>query len=144
MTADLMMKTTIVAMIAAIRIRPAGISGQRGAPPAQDPSLPEKPVAVSVSTMSPEVKGPGSMFDATPSLPPGKGLSQFGYEAKEYFVSGMANQTALQTRLVARKPTDNAKFSGLVLAEAMHPSGAAHMFEFTSRYTMSSGRPLKS
>jgi alpha/beta hydrolase family protein len=26
-----------------------------------------------------------------------------------------------------------------VLAEAMHPSGAAHMFEFTSTYTMSSG-----
>ena len=27
----------------------------------------------------------------------------------------------------------------LVLAEAMHGSGAAHMFEFTSIYTMSSG-----
>jgi hypothetical protein len=31
------------------------------------------------------------------------------------------------------------KFSGLVLAEAMHGSGAAHMFEFTSIYAMSSG-----
>ena len=32
-----------------------------------------------------------------------------------------------------------AKFSGLVLAEAMHGSGSAHMFEFTSIYPMSSG-----
>jgi hypothetical protein len=26
-----------------------------------------------------------------------------------------------------------------VIVEAMHPSGAAHMFEFTSDYTMTSG-----
>jgi hypothetical protein len=31
------------------------------------------------------------------------------------------------------------KFSGLVVAEAMHGSGAAHIFEFTSIYTMASG-----
>jgi hypothetical protein len=40
---------------------------------------------------------------------------------------------------VVRKPADNSKFSGLVLAEAMHGSGAGHMFEFTSIYSMSSG-----
>jgi len=39
---------------------------------------------------------------------------------------------------MVRKPS-NGKFSGLVVLEAMHPSGAAHMFEFTSDYTMSSG-----
>jgi len=36
-------------------------------------------------------------------------------------------------------PRDASKFSGLVLAESMHSSGAAHMFEFTSGYLMSAG-----
>jgi hypothetical protein len=40
---------------------------------------------------------------------------------------------------VVRKPADMSRFSGLVLAEAMHGSGAAHMFEFTSIYLMSAG-----
>jgi hypothetical protein len=79
------------------------------------------------------------MFDSSPSLAPGKGLAAFNYETHEYFVSGTANGEPYTTRLVVRKPADNSKFSGLVLAEAMHGSGAAHMFEFTSIYTMSSG-----
>jgi hypothetical protein len=79
------------------------------------------------------------MFDSSPSLAPGKGLAAFNYETHEYFVSGTANGEPYTTRLVIRKPADNSKFSGLVLAEAMHGSGAAHMFEFTSIYTMSSG-----
>ena len=54
-------------------------------------------------------------------------------------MSGTANGEPYTTRLVIRKPADNSKFSGLVLAEAMHGSGAAHMFEFTSIYLMSSG-----
>jgi hypothetical protein len=79
------------------------------------------------------------MFDSTPSLPPGKGLAASGYEAKEYFVSGTANGQPYTTRLVVRKPVKSGAFSGLVLAESMHGSGAAHMFEFTSIYTMASG-----
>jgi hypothetical protein len=79
------------------------------------------------------------MFDSVPSLAPGKGLDAFKYETHEYFVSGTANGEPYTTRLVVRKPADNSRFSGLVLAEAMHGSGAAHMFEFTSIYTMSSG-----
>jgi hypothetical protein len=72
-------------------------------------------------------------------MPPGKGLAHYGYEAKEYFISGTANGQPYKTRIVVRKPSDNARFSGLVLAESMHGSGAAHMFEYTSHYTMSSG-----
>ncbi|HVH26381.1 MAG TPA: alpha/beta hydrolase domain-containing protein [Vicinamibacterales bacterium] len=140
MTPDSMKKTMIVAMAAAIGvIVPVSVSGQGGGAPAQDPALPDKPVAVSVPTVSTEVKGPGSIFDSTPSLPPGNGLAQFGYEAREYFVSGTANKHPYKTRIVVRKPSDNTKFSGLVLTEAMHPSGNAHMFEFTSTYGMSSG-----
>jgi len=133
-------KITLAALIVTVgAMLVPGLSGQRGAPPVQDPSLPDKPVAVSLGTISAEVTGPGRMFDSTPSLPAGKGLAHFNYDAKEYFVSGVANKQPYKTRIVVRKPSDNTRFSGLVLAEAMHPSGAAHMFEFTSHYTMSSG-----
>ena len=116
---------------------PGGGRGRAGgAPPA---NLPETPTAVALPTLSAEVTGPGPMFDSSPSLWPGKGLADFKYETHEYFVSGTANGEPYTTRLVVRKPADNSKFSGLVLAEAMHGSGAAHMFEFTSIYTMASG-----
>ncbi len=109
-------------------------------PLAQEPSrLPTERTAVSLPSVSEKITGPGRMFDSTPSLPPGKGLSAFGYEVTEYFVTGTANGQPYKTRLVVRRPADDARFSGLVLAEAMHFSGAAHMFEFTSTYTMSSG-----
>ena len=111
-----------------------GGRGRAGGPPAAPVNLPTSPTAVALPTMSAEITGPGPMFDSSPSLSPGKGLAAFGYQAHEYFVSGTANGEPYTTRLVVRKPADNSKFSGLVLAEAMHGSGAAHMFEFTSIY----------
>jgi hypothetical protein len=116
---------------------PGGGRGRAGGAPAAN--LPETPTAVALPMLSAEVTGPGPMFDSSPSLAPGKGVAAFNYETHEYFVSGTANGEPYTTRLVIRKPADNAKFSGLVLAEAMHGSGAAHMFEFTSIYLMSSG-----
>jgi len=116
-----------------------GGRGRAGGPPPAPANLPASPTAVALPTLSPEVTGPGPMFDSAPSLAPGKGLAAFGYQAHEYMVSGTANGEPYTTRLVVRTPTDASKFSGLVLAEAMHGSGAAHMFEFTSIYTMSSG-----
>jgi hypothetical protein len=118
---------------------PGGGRGRSGGPPPAPSNLPETPTAVALPVISNEVAGPGPIFDSVPSLAPGKGLDAFKYEAHEYFVSGTANGEPYTTRIVVRKPADNAKFSGLVLAEAMHGSGAAHMFEFTSIYTMSSG-----
>ena len=108
-----------------------------GGPPAAN--LPEAPTAVALPKLSAEITVPGPMFDSSPSLAPGKGLTAFNYQAHEYLVSGTANGEPYTTRIVVRKPADNSKFSGLVLAEAMHGSGAAHMFEFTSIYLMSSG-----
>jgi hypothetical protein len=116
-----------------------GFPGRGRAGGAPQANLPDVPTAVALPTLSAEVTGPGPMFDSSPSLAPGKGLAAFNYEVHEYFVSGTANGEPYTTRLVVRKPADNSKFSGLVLAEAMHGSGAAHMFEFTSIYTMSSG-----
>jgi hypothetical protein len=79
------------------------------------------------------------MFDSSPSLAPGKGMDAFGYQAHEFLISGTANGEPYMTRLVIRRPNDMSKFSGLVLFEPMHGSGAAHIFEFTSIYAMSSG-----
>ncbi|HEY2382211.1 MAG TPA: alpha/beta hydrolase domain-containing protein [Terriglobia bacterium] len=110
--------------------------GQRGGPPV---NLPDKPTAVSIPAVSAEITGPGPIYDSTPSLPQGRGLARYGYEAREYFISGSANGKPYKTRIMVRKPSNNRKFSGLVQVEAMHPSGAAHMFEFTSDYTMTSG-----
>ncbi len=122
---------------------PGGPGGRGQAPggrgQAAPSNLPSTPTAVVLPTLSAEVTGPGAMFDSTPSLPPGKGLAAFRYEAKEYFVAGTANGQPYNTRIVVRKPANSSAFSGLVLAESMHGSGAAHMFEFTSTYTMSSG-----
>jgi hypothetical protein len=106
---------------------------------AQSANLPQAPTAVALPTISAVVTGPGAIYESVQSLAPGKGMAHYKYEAKEYFVSGTANGQPYKTRIVIRKPINNAAFSGLVLAEAMHPSGSAHMFEYTSIYTMSSG-----
>src|SRR5215467_12531027 len=110
--------------------------GQRSTPAA---NLQDKPTAVSIPAVSAEITSPGATYDSTPSLPAGRGLARYGYEAREYFISGTANGKPYNTRIMVRKPSNNRKFSGLVIVEAMHPSGAAHMFEFTSDYTMTSG-----
>ena len=72
-------------------------------------------------------------------LKPGDDMAHFKYEAHEYFVSGTANGQPYTTRIVVRRPADAAKFSGLVLAESMHPSGNAWMFHFTHTYSMTAG-----
>jgi hypothetical protein len=134
----------VLVVSAFVTLAPEPLLGQ-GGPPGQggrgQPAaiLPTSPTAVPLPTLSAEVTGPGPIFDSAPSLPPGKGLAAFGYEAKEYFVSGTANGQLYTARIVVRMPAKPAVFSGLVLVEAMHGSGAAHMFEFTSSYTMSSG-----
>ena len=79
---------------------PGGRGGRAGGPPAAP--LPEAPTAVTLPTLSPEVTGPGPMFNSSSSLAPGKGLDAFGYEAREYLVSGTANGEPYTTRLVVR------------------------------------------
>jgi len=52
---------------------------------------------------------------------------------------GTADGKRTHARRRAHGRATASKFSGLVLAESMHSSGAAHMFEFTSGYLMSAG-----
>lgn len=112
---------------------------QRGEAQIQNSNLPAKPVVTPIPMISPEVTGPGPMFASLMTLPSGADMAHFKYEAKEYFVSGIANGQPYKTRIVVRMPSDRSKFSGVVLAEAMHPSGNAWMFHITHTYTMNSG-----
>jgi len=118
---------------------PGGGGGGRGGQQAPPANLPQTPTAVTLPTVSAQVTGPGAMYESVQSLAPGKGLANFKYEAREYFISGTANGQPYKTRIVVRRPTSDATFNGLVLVEPMHPSGSAHMFEFTSVYGMSTG-----
>jgi hypothetical protein len=114
--------------------------GQRGGrgqplPPAPDPP----PTVSAIATASPEVTGPGKFFETLMELKPGDDLAHFKYVTKEYFVSGTANGQPYKTRIVIRRPSENGRFSGLVLAESMHPSGNPWMFHFTHTYSMTEG-----
>ena len=116
-----------------------GGQGQRGGGAPQPDNLPANPVVAPVPKVSALITGPGKMFESLMELEPTDDMAHFGYEAKEYFVSGTANGQPYTTRMVVRKPVAPAKFSGLVLAESMHPSGNAWMFHFTHRYSMTAG-----
>lgn len=116
-----------------------GGRGGRAGGPGQADNLPAAPVVVTPATISAEVSGPGPMFSSLMDLPPGDDMARFRYETHEYFVSGTANGQPYRTRLVVRRPADRNQFSGIVLAESMHPSGNAWMFHFTHTYTMNAG-----
>jgi alpha/beta hydrolase family protein len=94
------------------------------------------------------ITGPGAMFPAfsqnsmtgeQAEAPKGTGLSDFGYEVKEYFVSGTAAGKPYATRILIRSPKDLKKFSGVVVSESIHASGIAWMFFDTRVYMMNSG-----
>jgi hypothetical protein len=92
-----------------------------------------------VAAASAEITGPGRFYETLMELKPSDDLARFKYVTREYFVSGTANNQPYRTRIVIRRPADDKKFSGLILAESMHPSGNPWMFHFTHVYSMSSG-----
>jgi alpha/beta hydrolase family protein len=123
---------------------PLPLPGQQRQPvapsePTAGPTFPDAPAVVTPADVGAEVTSPGEMFPSLMSLPAGETLGNFKYEALEYFVSGMAQGQPYRTRIVVRRPSDPRRFSGIVVAESMHPSGNAWMFHFTHKYTMTSG-----
>lgn len=110
-----------------------GQDGQRGT--AQLPSTPVMPTMPTFKS----VTGPGAMFPALQLLPPEEDLARFKYVTAEYFLSGIAQGQPYTTRLVVRRPADAKKFSGIVVAEPMHPTGNDWMFHFLHTYLMSQG-----
>jgi hypothetical protein len=101
--------------------------------------IPRVPTAVALPQLSAPLSGPGPMFDSAPSQARGLDTQHFRYRTTEYFASGTAAGKPYTTRVVVRQPAADEEFSGLVLAESMHGSGAAHAFEFTAAYVMDSG-----
>jgi hypothetical protein len=128
---------SLLAAVGTVAQPPGGFGGPRPEPEIE--GIPREPTAVSSPTLSAPVTGPGPAFDSAPSLARGLDIEHFRYETTEYFASGTAAGKPYTTRVVVRQPADDRRFSGLVLAESMHVSGAAHMFEFTSGYLMDAG-----
>lgn len=129
---------TMLALLAAgasLAQAPPGFPGRR--PAALE--APPTPVVAPIPAIKP-LTGAGKVYDSASALWPGKGPEQLGYEVDEYLISGTAAGDPYETRLVIRKPRDNRKFSGLVVAEPMHPAAAAaHAFEYNSLYIMDAG-----
>ena len=126
----------------AIPTRSGNDGGQRQGFQGRGGTQTEEPIEQIVSplaTVSEEITGPGPMFESLMELPPTDDMAHFGYETKEYYVSGIANGEPYKTRIVIRAPANAGDFSGFVLAESMHPSGNAWMFHFTHLYSMTSG-----
>ncbi len=105
--------------------------------PAEPEVIPD-PVVAPIPAIAP-ITGGGNVYDSSAALWPDMGIEYFDYVIDEYRISGTAAGEPYETRLVIRKPRDNSKFSGLVVAEAMHPAGAAHAFEYNSLYIMDEG-----
>ena len=128
-----MMRRRIAFLLLLVAITMAGQGPERGGS-----SLPANPMKTPMPTVKP-VAGPGAMFPALHPLPAGEDLANFKYVTKEYFVSGIAKGQPYTTRLVVRRPADVKKFSGIVVAEPMHPTGNDWMFYFLHTYLMSQG-----
>lgn len=140
-------------MVTAFGQLPIPVAGQAPAQPAggRGRGAPTAPVkqAVAAIPSAVAVTAPGEFFetfmddydDVSKSAIPAKDVyAKFGYEAREYFVSGISAAGApYRTRIVVRRPKDSAKFNGLILAESMHPSGNPWVFHFTQTYAMTSG-----
>ena len=115
------------------------VSSTQAQPPVAAPTnLPAEPTRVSLPVLSANT-GAGPSFDSSTSQWPGYDMAHYSYEVNEYVITGTAAGAPYQTRLVVRQPADDSKFSGLVVAEAMHPAGQAHAFQHHSVYLMDAG-----
>jgi len=108
------------------------------APAAASTNMPAEPTIVVQPQIAPST-GAGSVFASDAGLWPGLGKDYFRYETNEYLLAGIAAGAPYTTRLVIRQSADASRFSGLVVAEAMHPAGQAHAFQHNSVYVMDAG-----
>ena len=79
------------------------------------------------------ITGVGPSYPNVPInvVPEAVQVEDFPYITEEYFVSGVANGTPYQTRIIVRRPEDPKKFSGTVVAEALHSGGRSLIFEWS-------------
>jgi hypothetical protein len=127
-----------IAMVALITTTAFTVHAQPPGNAGANANLPAEPVAVPLPQIRPN-SGSGPAFDSSTSQWPGYDMQHYNYEINEYLISGTAAGAPYVTRLVLRQPADAARFSGLVVAEAMHPAGQAHAFQHHSVYVMDAG-----
>jgi hypothetical protein len=84
-------------------------------------------------TASAVVAGPGLMYPdpVIAMVPEAVQIGAFPYITEEFFVSGTANGAPYTTRIIVRRPTDVRRFSGTVVAEALHAGGRSLIFEWS-------------
>jgi hypothetical protein len=84
-------------------------------------------------TASAVVAGPGLMYPdpVIGMVPEAVQIEAFPYVTEEFFVSGMANGAPYTTRIIVRRPRDVKRFSGTVVAEALHAGGRSLVFEWS-------------
>jgi hypothetical protein len=116
----------------------AAISAQAQPAGSAVPAVPVEPIVAPIPEVI-ENTGFGPAFDSSTAQWPGYDMAHFNYQINEYLISGTAAGVPYKTRLVIRQPADDAKFSGLVVAEPMHPAGQAHAFQHNSVYLMDAG-----
>src|SRR4030095_7518348 len=89
---------------------------------AQTPDIPE---------ISGPITGPDLMYPNPPInvVTDAAQVEDFPYITEEYFVSGIANDLPYTTRIIVRRPQRVGRFSGTVVAEALHSGGQSLTFE---------------
>ena len=133
--------SSVAAMVFTVTVAgqaPAGQGRGGGGGRGGGAQLPASPVVTTMPTFK-EVTGPGALFPGLQRLPADEDLTALKYIVKEYFVSGIAQGQPYTTRILVRRPSDVKKFSGIVVAEPMHPSGNSWMFHFVHTYAMKQG-----
>jgi hypothetical protein len=86
-----------------------------------------------VPVISAPIAGPGLMYPnpAISVVATAAKVEDFPYITEEYFVSGTAKDAPYTTRIIVRRPTDPASFSGVVVSEALHAGGRSLVFEWS-------------
>jgi len=86
-----------------------------------------------VPSVSEPVAGPGLMYPnpAVSITPTAVKVEDFPYVTEEFFVSGTANGAPYTTRIIVRRPRNQAAFSGTAVAEALHAGGRSLIFEWS-------------
>jgi hypothetical protein len=86
-----------------------------------------------VPTVSGPIAGPGQMYPNPPVsvVPTAVKVEDFPYATEEFFVSGTANGAPYTTRIIVRRPKNQAAFSGTAVSEALHAGGRSLIFEWS-------------
>jgi len=86
-----------------------------------------------VPAVSAAIGGPGAMYPNPPInvVPGATRVEDFPYVTEEFLVSGTAQGAPYTTRIIVRRPSDPATFSGVVVAEALHAGGRSLVFEWS-------------